>query len=93
VSFTGIVTFRNAPEAQASAASVPIDRFMLETDCPYLAPIPHRGQRCEPAFTRNTAEHIAILRGISLEELAAATEATAEQFFHFSRHRGKPGAE
>ena len=84
VSFTGIVTFKNAPDAQASAASVPLDSFMVETDCPYLAPVPHRGKKCEPAFVRHTAEHIAALRGISLEELAAATEATAEKFFRFS---------
>ena len=81
VSFTGIVTFKNAPDAQASAASVPLGSFMVETDCPFLAPVPHRGQRCEPAFVRHTAEQIAKLRGISLEELAAATEATAEKFF------------
>ncbi len=86
VSFTGIVTFKNAPDAQASAASVPLDSFMLETDCPYLAPIPHRGKKCEPAFVRHIAEHIAALRGISLQELSAATEATAEKFFKFTEH-------
>jgi len=83
VSFTGIVTFKNAPEAQASAATLPLDSFMLETDCPYLAPVPHRGKKCEPAFVRHTAEHIAALRGIPLAELAAATEATANRFFRF----------
>jgi TatD DNase family protein len=57
---------------------------MVETDCPFLAPVPHRGKRCEPAFVRHTAEHIAKLRGISLGELATATEATAEKFFRFS---------
>jgi len=82
VSFTGIVTFKNAPDAQASAASVPLDSFMVETDCPYLAPVPHRGQKCEPAFVRHTAEQIAKLRGISLEELSAATEATVKRFFN-----------
>ena len=83
VSFTGIVTFKNAPDAQASAASVPLDSFMVETDCPFLAPVPHRGKRCEPAYVRPIAEHIATLRGISLEDLAAATEATANKFFRF----------
>jgi len=83
VSFTGIVTFKNAPDAQASAANVPSGSFMLETDCPYLAPVPHRGKKCEPAFLRNTAEHIATLRGIPLDELASQTEATAESFFQF----------
>jgi TatD DNase family protein len=84
VSFTGIVTFKNAPDAQASAAGVPLDSFMVETDCPYLAPVPHRGKKCEPAYVRLIAEHIAALRGIPLGELAAATEATAERFFRFS---------
>jgi TatD DNase family protein len=83
VSFTGIVTFKNAPDAQASSATIPLDSFMLETDCPYLAPVPHRGKRCEPAYVRHIAEHIAALRGIPLAELAAATEATAERFFRF----------
>jgi TatD DNase family protein len=81
VSFTGIVTFKNAPDAQAAAAAVPLDSFMVETDCPYLAPVPHRGKKCEPAFVRHIAEQIAKLRGIPLEELSAATEATAEKFF------------
>ena len=83
VSFTGIVTFKNAPDAQASAASIPLDSFMVETDCPYLAPVPHRGKKCEPAFVRHTAGHIAALRGIPVSELAAATEATADRFFRF----------
>ncbi len=81
ISFTGLVTFKNAPGAQASAAGVPLDSFMVETDCPFLAPVPHRGKRCEPAFVRHIAEHIAALRGIPLKELAAATEATVERFF------------
>ncbi len=85
VSFTGIVTFKNAPDAQASAAAVPLDSFMVETDCPFLAPVPHRGKRCEPAFVRHIAEHIAALRGITLEELSAATEANAEKFFRFAK--------
>ena len=83
VSFTGIVTFKNAPDAQAAAAAVPLDSFMVETDCPYLAPVPHRGKKCEPSFVRHVAEHIAALRGISLQALAAATEATANRFFRF----------
>jgi len=85
VSFTGIVTFKNAPDAQASAATIPLDSFMLETDCPYLSPVPHRGKKCEPAFVRHTAEHIAEIRGIPLTDLAAATEATAKHFFRFNQ--------
>lgn len=84
VSFTGIVTFKNGELVRQSAASVPLDRFMVETDCPYLAPVPDRGKRCEPAHTRLVAEEVARVRGISLEEVAAATEATAAKFFRFS---------
>lgn len=85
VSFTGIVTFKNARDAQATAQSLPLDQFMVETDCPYLAPVPHRGKRCEPAHTRLVAEKIASLRGIPLEDVAHATTATARRFFNFSR--------
>jgi TatD DNase family protein len=81
VSFTGIVTFKNAAAPQRAAASLAEGTFFLETDCPFLAPTPHRGKRCEPAHTRLTAEHIARLRGESLESLAAHTTATAEAFF------------
>jgi TatD DNase family protein len=81
VSFTGIVTFKNAAEAQATAAQAPADRFMVETDCPFLAPIPFRGKRCEPAHTRQTAEHVARLRGETLEALATRTSRTAASFF------------
>lgn len=81
VSFTGIVTFKNAALAQETAATIPAGSFMVETDCPYLAPDPHRGKRCEPAHTRLVAEKVASLRGLSLEALAAETTATAEAFF------------
>ena len=81
VSFTGIVTFKNAASPQRAAANLPPGTFFLETDCPFLAPTPHRGKRCEPAHTRLTAEHIARLRGESLESLAGHTTATAESFF------------
>jgi len=58
---------------------------MVETDCPYLAPVPFRGKRCEPAYTRLVAESIASARGIRLEELAEATTETADKFFRFNR--------
>jgi TatD DNase family protein len=58
---------------------------MVETDCPYLAPVPHRGQRCEPAYTRLVAERIASLRGTTLAEVAARTTENADQFFRFNR--------
>lgn len=85
VSFTGIVTFKNGAAVREVAARVPLDTFMVETDCPYLAPVPFRGKRCEPAHTRLVAESIAAARGISLEEIARATTATAEKFFRFDR--------
>lgn len=83
VSFTGIVTFRNAALVQESAAAVAADGYMVETDCPYLAPVPFRGKRCEPAHARLVAEKIAALRGVSVEEVCAATEAAAGKFFRF----------
>ncbi len=81
VSFTGIVTFKNAVAVQEVAARVPADRFMVETDAPYLAPIPFRGKRCEPAYVRQTAEFVAQLRGETLEQLAASSESVANDFF------------
>lgn len=85
VSFTGIVTFKNGATVREVAAQIPLWKFMVETDCPYLAPVPFRGKRCEPAHTRIVAETIAIARSISLKEVAEATTETAEQFFRFNR--------
>ncbi len=81
VSFTGVVTFKNAALVRETVAAIPPDAFMLETDCPYLAPVPHRGKRCDPAHTRLVAEKIAETRGTTLEEIAATTTRTAEAFF------------
>jgi TatD DNase family protein len=81
VSFTGIVTFKNAGDVRQTAATVPLDRIMVETDAPYLAPEPHRGQRCEPAFVRETAALIANIRGLTFESFAAQTTRTADAFF------------
>lgn len=85
VSFTGIVTFKNGASVREVATQLPIESFMVETDCPYLAPTPFRGKRCEPAHTRLVAETIANARGLSLDELARTTTATAETFFKFNR--------
>jgi TatD DNase family protein len=85
VSFTGIVTFKNGAAVREVAAQIPLWKFMVETDCPYLAPVPFRGKRCEPAHTRLVADSIAAARGISVEELAQATTETAENFFRFVR--------
>ena len=84
VSFTGIVTFKNGASVRDVAAGLSLGEFMVETDCPYLAPAPFRGKRCEPAHTRLVAESIAAARGVSLEELAGATTRTAEEFFRLN---------
>ena len=81
VSFTGIVTFKNSPIIQATAKALPSGTFMLETDSPYLAPVPHRGKRCEPAYVADTARFVAELRGETLEAVTAHTTATAQAFF------------
>jgi TatD DNase family protein len=81
VSFTGIITFKNATLVQETAKSVDPDGYMVETDCPYLAPVPFRGKTCEPAHVRLTAEKIAELRGDSVDALASSTEETVRKFF------------
>jgi TatD DNase family protein len=75
ISFSGIVTFKNATSLKQVAQAVPLDRIMVETDSPYLAPVPHRGKTNEPGWVRHVAEEIARLRGISLEAVAEATTA------------------
>lgn len=82
ISLSGIVTFKNAKDLQAIAAELPEDRILVETDAPFLAPVPHRGQVCEPAFTADTARFVADLRGTSAEALA---EATTRNFFNLFR--------
>jgi len=81
VSFTGIVTFKNAKELHSCVQKIPAGSFFLETDCPYLSPEPHRGKRCEPAYARLVAEKVAFLRGQSLKEIARETSLAAEKFF------------
>jgi len=83
ISFTGIATFKNASIVTDTASRCPAGSFMLETDAPYLAPVPHRGKRNEPAFTRHTAEAIAKIRNEPLEQLAKHTSNTADAFYHF----------
>jgi len=73
ISLSGIVTFKNARDLQEVAATIPEDRLLVETDSPFLAPVPHRGRTCEPAYTADTAKFVAQLRGISMERLAQAT--------------------
>jgi TatD DNase family protein len=78
ISFSGIVTFKKAVELKAVAQAVPLDRMLIETDAPYLAPIPYRGKTNEPAWVKHVAEHIAQLRGVSTESIG---QVTTENFF------------
>lgn len=84
VSFGGVTTFKNATDVLETAAALPLESFMLETDSPYLAPMPHRGKRNEPAYVRHVAEHLAAARGESLDQLAEKTTANAVDFFRFA---------
>jgi TatD DNase family protein len=81
VSFSGIVTFRTADEVREVAAALPLGRILVETDCPLLAPIPHRGKRNEPAHVAHVGAKIAEVRGIAVEEVARATAANARRLF------------
>ena len=86
VSFSGIITFKNALDVQDAAATLPLSNLLVETDAPYLAPMPHRGKSNEPAYTRLVAEKMASLRGISLDEVATAT---TQNFHHcFQKWQG-----
>lgn len=78
ISFSGIVTFKNAASLREVAAAVPLDRLLVETDAPYLAPVPHRGKRNEPAYVVHVAETIARIKGVALEAVARASR---ENFF------------
>ncbi|HWJ38270.1 MAG TPA: TatD family hydrolase [Sphingomicrobium sp.] len=81
VSLSGIVTFKNAQDLQATAKWLPADQMLVETDSPFLAPVPHRGQKCEPAFVADTANFVAELRGDAAEDLAQATTANFFRLF------------
>jgi TatD DNase family protein len=81
ISFSGIVTFRSADELREVAKQVPLDRILVETDSPYLAPIPHRGKPNQPAYVREVAEFLAELRGLAYETLAKATTANFNRLF------------
>jgi TatD DNase family protein len=84
ISFSGIVTFRNAAALREVAMRVPLDRMLVETDSPYLAPVPHRGKTNEPAYVRHVAEAIAALRGVPLADLARATTRNFFELFNAS---------
>lgn len=84
VSFTGILTFKNGQNIRDTLAETPLDQFMLETDCPFLAPVPYRGKRCEPAYVKEISERVMQVKGCTAEILSKATCETAEKFFRFS---------
>jgi len=79
ISISGIVTFKNAKDLQDVVPTIPEDRILVETDSPFLAPVPHRGKRCEPAYTADTAKFVADLRGVSIEQIG---ETTTRNFFN-----------
>jgi TatD DNase family protein len=80
ISFAGNITYPKAQNIREAAALVPLDRMFLETDCPYLAPVPHRGKRNEPSFVREVARQVGELRGLSTEEIGLQT---AKNFYRF----------
>ncbi len=81
ISFSGIVTFKNATQIKDVAQRVPLERMLIETDSPYLAPVPHRGKLNQPAFVKHVAEEIALLRGISVDEVGRATSENFARLF------------
>jgi TatD DNase family protein len=85
ISFSGMLTFPKSEAIRAIAAEVPEDRLLVETDAPYLAPVPHRGKRCEPAFTALTAARLAEVRGLPLDRLAAITSDNFDRLFPRAR--------
>jgi TatD DNase family protein len=92
ISFAGNITFPKAQPIRDAAQIVPLDRMLIETDSPYLAPIPHRGQRNEPAFVREVARQIGELRGLSAEEIGARTAQNFYKFFRLAPEAASPEA-
>ena len=91
ISFSGVVTFKKSDELRAVAKSVPVERLLIETDCPYLAPLPYRGKRNEPAFVIETARVLAELHGLSLAELARVTSGNFRRLFGLAEAAPEPG--
>lgn len=81
IGFTGVLTFKNAKKALAACEAVPLDRLLLETDCPYMAPVPHRGERCDSSMLQFTAAKMAEIKGISTEEMIDIARQNAERLF------------
>ena len=87
ISFSGIMTFKNAEQIREAARIVPLDRILIETDSPYLAPVPFRGKENQPAYVRAVAEYMAVLKGVSVERLAEITTQNFNQLFHLNVHQ------
>ncbi|MGN0655801.1 MAG: TatD family hydrolase [Ruminiclostridium sp.] len=81
ISFTGVLTFKNAKKAVEACSVIPLERLMLETDCPYMAPVPYRGERCDSGMVYNIAEKVAEIKGISVSEVIKTCNRNAEEFF------------
>ena len=92
ISISGIVTFKNAKDLQEVVKVIPADRLLVETDSPFLAPVPHRGKTCEPAYVANTAQFVADLRGTSVEELGEQTTRNFHALFSKTRQQDKATA-
>jgi len=84
ISFSGILTFKNAAPLREVARLLPLDRLLVESDCPYLAPVPNRGKRNEPAFVRDTLRTLAEVKGLAVEEIERSTDANFRRFFGLS---------
>lgn len=87
ISMSGIATFKNAKDLQTIVPTIPEDRLLIETDAPFLAPVPHRGKTCEPAFVADTARHLSAIRGVSVEQLAETTTANFFRLFSKANNR------
>jgi TatD DNase family protein len=87
ISFPGTVTYKNAADTQTAASRIPLERLLVETDCPYLTPVPFRGKRNEPLYVKHTAEKIAQLRQMELDQLADATSANTIRLFNLPDNR------
>lgn len=83
ISFTGVLTFKNAKKAVSACEAIPMDRLMLETDCPYMAPAPFRGERCDSSMILSTAAKMGEIKGVSVEEMIAVCNDNSERFFGF----------
>src|SRR5438093_1152992 len=83
LSFTGIITFKNAEPLREVVRKVPLERMFVETDSPYLTPVPHRGKRNEPAYVRFVADMVAKVKTVSLEEVASTTTSNVRELFRF----------